>query len=62
MEAISILGSLLVFPDRLPLMPVLKPIPHEYGTVLCSDVKVLSFIQCVIFIIANFDVSNCRII
>lgn len=42
MEAISILGSLLVIPDRLPSMPVLKPIPHEYGTVLCSDIKVTS--------------------
>lgn len=38
-EAISLVGSLLFFPETLPDSPVLQPIPNEYNLVNCNDIK-----------------------
>ena len=39
-EAMSILGSLLCFPNHLQELPVLQPKSGELSIMMCSDVKV----------------------
>jgi len=38
-EAISIVGSMLCFPENLPGLSVLEPIPNQFSLVTCSEVK-----------------------
>ncbi|XP_046445727.1 ral GTPase-activating protein subunit alpha-1-like isoform X1 [Daphnia pulex] len=38
-EAISVVGSLLFFPESLPNSPVLQPVPNEYNLINCNDIK-----------------------
>ena len=39
-EAISLVGSLLCFPELLPDTPVFVPVPNEYNLTTCGDIKV----------------------
>jgi len=41
-EAISIAGSMLCFPENLPGLSVLEPIPNQFSLVTCSEIKVFT--------------------
>ena len=40
MEVVSLVGSLLCFPEILPRLPVLQANPNELNLVTCDQVKV----------------------